>query len=632
MCGITGMVMRAGRPVDEALLRAMTDRVAHRGPDADGYLVEGNVGLGHRRLSIIDTSSAADQPLANEDGRVQVILNGEIYNFQSLVPELEAKGHRFRTRADTEVLVHGWEEWGSGLVHRLRGMFTIALFDARRQRLFLARDRVGKKPLYWARTPEGLFFGSEIKALLAVPGISRELDLEAAGEYMVYGNVVGERSIYRGIRRLLPGHTMTIDTGTIDTGTIDSGAPEPAFAVERYWRFEPRPEPGLDAEEWLAELDSTLAEAVRLRLISDVPLGAFLSGGIDSSLIVSHMARLAPGKVRTFCIGFREAGWDESAHAQKVADYLGTDHHLETVTPDGLAVLPELADTYDEPFGDPSAIPTYYVSKLTRQHVTVALSGDGGDELFCGYRRYVESERLLAAGMVLSPLGRPLARGAAALLPVGSFIRRALDRMSYRGFDLYHHALGFSPEYLSLLAPEVLEALGPGGEQEAAAEFARGDGLGFLDRCRSTDLACYLPDQILVKMDRASMRHALEVRCPLLDQEVVALAGRMPAARQRKGFRQKLLLRELAYRHVPREILERPKQGFAVPLSRWFRREMAPAFRAALADEASLTWCFYDRAEAARRFECHLAGRVNAETALWRLLFFHQWTQVRPAA
>ncbi len=621
MCGIAGMVLGAGAAVDEALLRAMTQRLAHRGPDADGYLVDGNVGLGHRRLSIIDPSSIADQPLANEDGSVQVILNGEIYNFQALVPELEARGHRFRTRSDTEALVHGWEEWGSGLVDRLRGMFAFALWDARARRLFLARDRVGKKPLYWARTPDGVYFGSEIKALLACPGVSRELDLEAVGEYLVYGNVVGERSIYRGIRRLLPGHTLT----------IEAGGAAPAVETARYWRFEPRPEPGLDAEEWLAELDSTLAEAVRLRMISDVPLGAFLSGGIDSSLIVAHMARLAPGKVRTFCIGFQEGGWDESAHAQRVADFLGTDHHLETVTPDALAVLPELTDTYDEPFGDPSAIPTYYVAKLTRRHVTVALSGDGGDELFNGYRRYVESERLLAAGTVLSPLGRPLARGAAALLPVGSFPRRALDRMSYRGFDLYHHALGFSPEYLSLLAPEVRQALGDGRDQQAAAEFARGEDLDFLDRCRATDLAGYLPDQILVKMDRASMRHSLEVRCPLLDQEVIALAGRMPAARQRKGMRQKLLLRELAYRHVPRALLERPKQGFAVPLRRWFRREMAPAFRAALADEASLTWRLYDRVEAARRFECHVAGRANAETALWRLLFFHQWSQGKAA-
>ncbi len=621
------MALGSGVSVDEALLRRMTDCLAHRGPDADGYLVDGNVGLGHRRLSVIDPSAIADQPLGNEDGSVQVVLNGEIYNFQALVPELEARGHRFRTRSDTEVLVHGWEEWGSALVDRLRGMFAFALFDRHSRKVFIARDRVGKKPLYWARTPEGICFGSEIKALLACPGVSRELDLTAAGQYLVYGNVVGERSIYRGIRRLLPGHMMTIDAGTLDA----AGA-EPAVAIARYWRFDPEPEPGLDAEEWLAELDKTLAEAVRLRMISDVPLGAFLSGGIDSSLIVAHMAKLAPGKVRTFCIGFHEAGWDESAHAQKVADYLGTDHHLETVTPDALAVLPELADTYDEPFGDPSAIPTYYVSQLTRRHVTVALSGDGGDELFNGYRRYAESARLLAAGTLLTPLGRPLAKGVATFFPTGSFSRRALDRMSYRGFDLYHHALGFAPEYLSLLAPQVKRALGPGREQEAAAEFARAGSAGFEDRCRATDLACYLPDQILVKMDRASMRHALEVRCPLLDQEVIALAGRMPAARQRQGFRQKLLLRELAYRHVPRALLERPKQGFAVPLRRWFRRELAPAFRAALADEASLTWSFYDRAEAARRFECHLAGRANAETALWRLLFFHAWAERKAAA
>lgn len=617
MCGITGWIAHPGQRVDPERLAAMTDCLAHRGPDSAGYFVDGNVGLGHRRLSIIDTSRAADQPLGNEDGSVQVILNGEIYNFQAHVGELERRGHRFKTRSDTEVVIHGWEQWGPAVLERLRGMFVLVVYDQKRRQLFVARDRLGKKPLYYTRTTAGFAFASEIKALLVLPGVDRTLDHRAAAEFMIYGNTVGEGSIYRGVRRLLPGHHLRIATDD----------PELAPSIERYWRFEPRPEPALDEAEWLDEVDRTLAESVRLRMIADVPLGAFLSGGIDSSLIVAHMARLSPGRVKTFCIGFEEPGWDESAHAQRVADFLGTEHRLETVRPDALNVLPELVRCYDEPFGDPSAIPTYYVAKMTRPHVTVALSGDGGDELFCGYRRYVESAFLESAGTFLTPLGRPLARGASRLLPVGSFLRRALDRMSRRGFELYHHAHGFAPEYLSLLSPELLASLGPGPERPERAEFERLPDLEFLDRCRAMDLSFYLPDQILVKMDRASMRHSLEVRCPLLDHELVALSGRMPASRQHRGFAQKLLLKKLAYRHLPREILDRPKQGFAVPLERWFRGPLAPAFEQALADQGNLTWRLFDRVEAERRFESHRRGRGKHHPLLWRLLFFHAWAE-----
>jgi asparagine synthase (glutamine-hydrolysing) len=373
MCGITGLVLPAGERADPEVVRRLADAVAHRGPDSSGAWVDGNVGLGHRRLSIIDTSSAADQPLGNEDGSVVVTFNGEIYNFQQLVPELEARGHRFVTRSDTEVLVHGWEEWGEGLLDRLRGMFALALFDRRRRLLLLARDRIGKKPLYWAQTPRGLVFGSEIKAVLAWDeaggGVGRELDLAALGEAMVYGSVAEPRTAYAAVRALPPGSLML----------VDAAAARPQPEIRRWWRFEPRPEPGLDIEEWLDAVDAELREAVRLRMIADVPLGAFLSGGIDSSLVVAHMARLAPGRVETFAIGFDEPGWDESGHAAEVARHLGTEHRMERVTPDAAAVLPELVECYDEPFADPSAIPTWYVSRMTRKHVTVALSGDGGD-------------------------------------------------------------------------------------------------------------------------------------------------------------------------------------------------------------------------------------------------------------
>lgn len=615
MCGICGVVVPPGQVPDRQVVQAMTETLDRRGPDAEGFFFEGNVGLGHRRLAVIDTSEAANEPLYNEDGSVAVIFNGEIYNFQTLTRELAERGHRFRTRSDTEVLVHGWEEWGTELPRRLRGMFAFALYDRRAGRLFLCRDRWGKKPLYYTAGPAGFVFGSEIKALLAHPEISRELDLAAIGQYMVYGNTAGDGSVYRQIRRLPPGCSLTLVTG-------QAGA-EPI--LEHYWGFRPCPRRRFDVGEWLNRLDATIAEAVRLRLVADVPLGAFLSGGIDSSLIVAHMVRLAPGKVQTFCIGFDEAGWDESEHSRAVAEVLGTDHHVERVTPDAAAVLPELVETYDEPFADPSAVPTYYVAKMTRRHVTVALSGDGGDELFAGYQRYLETRNLGYLSRLLTPAGRRLMRRLADAQPPGAYLRRALDRVSRRGFDLYHHALGWSEDHLALLAPEVRRALGEASEQKAAAAYRRYGDLPYLDRCRYTDLVNYLPDQILVKVDRAAMRHSLEVRCPFLDQRVIEMAAEAPMAAQLSWTRQKTLLRQLAYRHVPRRLLDRPKQGFAVPLGRWLREPLAPLVRRMLDDDADPTWRFFDRAEAGRRFELHLADRSDGEKVLWRLLFFSTW-------
>jgi asparagine synthase (glutamine-hydrolysing) len=617
MCGIVGFVLAAGERAEEAEVRRLADTLAHRGPDAAGALAHDNVALGHRRLSVIDPRAAADQPLGNEDGTVHVVFNGEIYNFQALTAELAARGHRFATRSDTEVLVHGWEEWGSGVVERLRGMFAFALYDRRRRRLLAARDRAGKKPFHYSSTPRGLVFGSEIKALLRHPAVSREWDPRAIGEFMIYGNAVGPRTAFASVRSLPPGCLLEVDTG--------AAVPRPE--IRRYWRFTPRPDPRLDAGAWLEEVDAVLREAVRLRMIADVPLGAFLSGGVDSSLVVAQMARLAPGRVRTFCIGFEEAGWDESPWALAVAEHLGTEHTTEVVTPDAAAVLPELVECFDEPFADPSAIPTWYVSRMTRRGVTVALSGDGGDELFLGYRRYGETATLDRLGRWIGPPGRAVARGLGRLLPTGSYLGRGLDRVSRRGFDLYHHAMGWSPVYRSLLAPETARALGGAREQKAWEAFHRGEGLSLLDRCRQMDVEDYLPDQVLVKVDRTSMRHALEVRCPLLDQELMELAAKMPADAQVGPGEQKRLLRRLADRYVPRELLDRPKQGFAVPLARWFRGPLAAAMQTALADRASATWRFFDRAEAARRFAHHTAGRLDASTALWRLLFFHAWAE-----
>jgi asparagine synthase (glutamine-hydrolysing) len=633
MCGIAGLVAPVGEAPDRRRLHAMTTALAHRGPDADGYLVDDNVGLGHRRLSVIDTREVANQPLFSEDGSVAVIFNGEIYNFRDLVAELETAGHTFVTRTDTEVLVHGWEEWGEGLVPRLRGMFVFALWDRRRRVLFLARDRMGKKPLHYSHDPArpGFAFASEIGALRVGADAGNgpalgDLDLAAVGEYLVYGNTVGERTVFRSIRRLPPGCTLA----------FHPDRPERPPVVRRYWTYRPeggeaveRAGEGLDPVAYLEELEARLTEATRLRLMSDVPLGAFLSGGVDSSLIVALMARESSGPVSTFAIGFEEEAWNEAPHARAVAEYLGTDHHEEIVTQDALAMLPELVATYDEPFGDPSAIPTWHLARMTRRHVTVALSGDGGDELFYGYTRYRETATLDRLGRRVTPAGRWAARKVGGLLPVDSWAARAVDRGGRRGhdgFDLYHHAMGWSEPFLSMLRPVVRDALGSAEEQSSAGDFHRGVGLELLERAQQMDLGNYLPDQVLVKVDRAAMQHSLEVRCPLLDAEVVDWAARAPADLQMEHGG-KALLKSLAYRYVPRHLLDRPKQGFAVPLREWFRGELAPKMADALADDDNLAWRCFDRQEARRRFDRHRAGKADNETVLWRLLFFSEWAR-----
>ena len=619
MCGIAGLLNNDKRPVDHGTLKRMSELLRHRGPDAEGIFVDGHVGLGHTRLSIIDTRAAANQPLFNEDRTVAVVFNGEIYNFQELTGDLAGRGHRFRTRSDTEVLVHAWEEYGPDCVGKLRGMFAFAVYDRKAKRLFLARDRMGKKPLFYALTGESFAFGSEIKSVLLAPGVSRVLDAVAVGEYATYGNSLGERTIYRDVRKLAPGQRMLLDVGS----------ERPACRPEPYWEMKFEPDAAPDGEEWLERLDRKLSEAVRLRLVSDVPLGAFLSGGIDSSLVVAYMVMHSSKRVQTYTIGFAEESHDESRFAEPIARQLGTDHHTEIIDPRALELLPEIVETYDEPFGDLSAVPTYILSQMTRRHVTVALSGDGGDELFLGYDRYRGAYALDLLGRLVTPLGRRLAGWIAGRMPDGLFSQRSLSRLDMQGFELYDDVMGCTRERLGVLHPDVRRAFQVGLKKKMAVDYNRHPRMHPLERYQYTDIMNYLPDDILVKVDRASMRHSLEVRCPLLDQEVVELAARIPHSHKLDGGGGKAVLRRLLGRHLPPGLFERPKRGFGVPFSSWFKSDWKPVVDEMLADGASPMWDYFDRTATGIWFEDQLQRLQYPQEHWWRLLFFYRWCEAK---
>ena len=502
MCGIAGIVHRHEQMSREALV-PMAEALRHRGPDDHGFLVDGRVGLAHRRLSVIDTSRAARQPLFNEDQTVAVVANGEIYNFQELRRRLQENGHQFRSNSDSEVIVHAWEEYGEDCVWHLSGMFAFALFDRRRQKLFLARDRLGKKPLYYLSHGSSFSFASEIKALYSQPHFSAEIDVEALGEYAAYGFALGERSVLRGVRRLLPAHHLTLDLGKLEWDPPK---------IERYWDVKVCPDEETSEEEWLERLDQALSKAVQRRLMSDVPLGAFLSGGIDSSLVVAYMARLSEHPVKTFTMGFGESSHDESGFARAVADHLGTEHHEQRVVPDAVTILDRLIDIYDEPFADESAVPTLLLSGMARQKVTVALSGDGGDEGFLGYRRYPFSSIGHTTSRLVTPVGRSLLKLTGERLPRSAWARRYFERFSLSGFDHYHHAMGYCDEFLGILHPEIKQQLASVWRGKMEQDFENCPQAPMVERFGQVDLRNYLPDDVLVKVDRASMHHALEVR------------------------------------------------------------------------------------------------------------------------
>ena len=621
MCGIAGFVESSGTPSpfgpdqSRALVHRMCDVIRHRGPDDEGVWVNEGVALGMRRLSIIDLSTG-HQPIHNEDQTVWIVFNGEIYNFRELRLELEGAGHRFYTSTDTEVIVHAYEQWGKGAIARLRGMFGLAIWDTRSRTLLVARDRIGIKPMYYATVHGRLYFGSELKSLLEAPDLPRDLDAAALDHYLSFLYTPRDGSIFKSVRKLPPGHLMTWSGGRLE--------------IEQYWQM-PATETFTGSEqEAVQQLRAVLSDAVRSHMISDVPLGAFLSGGVDSSLIVGLMSELSSARVKTFSIGFDEPAFDELEHARRVADHFGTDHHELVVKPDGVGILDQLISHFDEPFADSSAIPTWYVSEMARRHVTVVLSGDGGDELFGGYDRYLPHPHVAAFDRYSPRALRRVAALAAERLPHGARGKNFLRHVGRDERGRYLDAIRFfgADEKPALLTPELRRAIdGPDAETRLARHFDRLAPLPWASQMMRFDAETYLPEDILTKVDRMSMAHSIESRVPLLDNDVINFAATLPAGMKIKNGRRKHVLKEVAATLLPRDVLDRKKQGFGVPLGTWFRGHLRELFADTLLSPTTLQRGYFQPAFINRIVAEHLAGRRDHTLRLWQLLVFERWNR-----
>ena len=614
MCGICGLVSLDGATApDPAVLAAMNETLLHRGPDSDGSVIDGPCGLAMRRLSIIDLAGG-DQPIANEDGRIQVVQNGEIYNYRDLREELRGRGHTFSTHSDTEVLVHLYEERGPAFVEALRGMFAIAIWDSRESRLLLARDRFGIKPLYYRVAGGTVSFGSELKALLRQPGFSREIDPQALESFLAFNSIPSPLTIFREARKLPAGHTLIAERGEVRVARFARPAPAPADQVRN------------EGDEALAaELRDRLRDSVRAHLVSDVPVGVLLSGGIDSAALTAMAAGESGYRVSTFSIGFEESSFDELGQARLVAERYGTDHHELVLRPDAVDLLPRLVEAFDEPFGDSSALPTYLVSQLASGTVKVVLSGEGGDELFGGYYTYV-ADRLAPRLGRAAPLLRPLVDLLPSSSEKASFDYKAKRFM--RGAHLppveRHHA------WKEIFSPEAQDDLLAGDRisdpvDAYRARYAETEGAPELARLQDLDLGIYLVDDLLVKTDRSSMAHSLEARVPFLDTEVADLALALETRQKVRGLSTKRLLRRAVEPLVPNEIVRGRKQGFSIPVAAWLRGDLEPFARDVLSPETiERQGCL--RPEAVTRvLDEHVSGKEDLSRQIWGLLSFTLW-------
>ena len=622
MCGIYGEVSATGG-AGEALPRSL-DAMRHRGPDQSGRWSDGVCALGHRRLAVIDLTDAGRQPLSNEEGSVWVTFNGEVYNFAALRRELEGMGHEFRSRTDTEVIVHAYEQWGERCVDRFRGMFAFGIWDRRRRRLFLARDRVGKKPLFYTVSEGRFSFASELQGLLADPRIDATVNEDAVDDYLTLGYVHAPATAFRGISKLPPAHRMTV---VLDA----AGGLE--VRTERYWTLDYRPKSRMTTGEACEALRETLTEAVRLRMVSDVPLGAFLSGGVDSGVVVGLMAGMSDRPVKTFSVGFDDPAYDELDHARRVAREFGTDHHEIVVRPDDVSVLGTLVRHFGEPFADSSAVPTYHVARATRSGVTVALNGDGGDESFAGYDRY---RAMLAAERVRSlPFGGRIASLAGRLLPdsvdPNNRLRRARRFLRAAGLPparLYARWLTYASPAVkeSLYTREFRERLSGRDRRSPLESLYRGaEDFGGVDAGLYTDVNSYLPYDLLVKADVTSMAVGLEARSPFLDQEVMSFAAALPQGLKIRGSTTKYLLKRAFADLLPRETTNRPKMGFGVPVGRWFRGPLRGWLEDALLSERARARGYFAPEAVERLVREHADGRADHAFLLWNLFMLELW-------
>jgi asparagine synthase (glutamine-hydrolysing) len=617
MCGIAGFVSFDGLS-DQApsVAVAMRDVLTHRGPDEAGLHCDEYAALAHRRLSIVDLGNG-QQPMCNEDGSVWIVFNGEVYNHQDLRLRLEARGHRYRTHSDTETIIHAYEEWGDDCVHEFRGMFAFAIWDAPKRRLLLVRDRLGVKPLYYHVEGDTIAFGSEIKALLQHPAVRREWNPDALDAFLAFQYVPSPGSIYRHISKLPAAHLMVVEQGRV--------------SMRRYWslRFTGTPAK-VREDELLDQLDELVTESVGLRLLSDVPLGAFLSGGIDSSIVVAAMAKRSAGRVVTTSVGFAEQAFNELEYARIVAEHLGTERHEQIVTPDIADLLPTLAWHFDEPFADSSMVPTYYVSAAARQHVTVALSGDGGDELWAGYSRHRVEQWEATMRQWLGRGGSSVAGRLGGLLPLSVKGARSLRHLALPAGAAcaIKHAYSFfdGDQRTSLYAPDfAAEVRGSDPFAGFRAAYADCTSPDALDRALYVDVNTYLIDDIMTKVDRTSMAVSLEAREPLLDHKLLEFAATVPTSLKLRNGQGKYLLRRLLERSVPKSIVDRPKQGFEAPIGEWLRTALAPMARDLFFDGRMRQRGIFDSSTVERIWREHESGTRDHRHRLWSLLMLELW-------
>ena len=620
MCGIAGRINYVSeRPVSAALVQGMCDLIAHRGPDGSGVWTRNHAGLGHRRLAIIDLSEAGAQPMSTADGQIWLTFNGEIYNFLELRAELEARGHRFRSHTDSEVILYAYREYGVECISRLRGMFAFAIWDEPRRRLLVARDRLGKKPLFYTNDADGLAFASEPKAFLADPSFSSTPNPAALSAYLTYQYVPAPMSAFEGVHKLPPAHYLLVEDGRV--------------TVRRYWKLSYGTKRNITEAEAVDELRSRLREAVRIRLVSDVPLGAFLSGGIDSGAIVALMSELGAVPVRTFSIGFHEKEYDELEYARLVAKRYETQHEEFVVRPNALEILPRLVWHYNEPFADSSAIPTFLLSELTRRYVTVALNGDAGDENFAGYERYRANVLASRFDGMPSVLRRPLDL-VARMVPASGTSKSVMSRgkrfLEALGEGRERRYVRWMSHFQPLLKSELCQAefqevAGGDASDILLRSYAESDAPDFVDATLDVDVNNYLPDDLLVKVDIATMAHGLEGRSPLLDHPLMEFAASLPSGLKMNGAIKKYILKEAVKPLLPKEIIERPKMGFGVPLDHWFRHELKDlAYDVLLSDSLRQRGYFHEHV-VRRLLDEHTRGVRSWHYQLWNLLMFESW-------